>query len=156
MNQEEFILKGFDFTKELVIQLITLSTGILALSISFSEKLIKDYINNKQLMSLLKKAWICYLVSIICGIWTLMAISGTLISIKPHTCLINSNIVIPQSLQIITFLLSTVFIIRLGFKNIETSENIKKKSVNKTKEPPTISIPTTEQSKPPSDLTKEK
>ncbi|MGB8260011.1 MAG: hypothetical protein WCE75_06660 [Terracidiphilus sp.] len=61
---------AFDFASDLAKQLITLSTSIVTVTLLFGEHFPKSV--------WAKAAWVAYLVSTICGVWTLMALTGTL------------------------------------------------------------------------------
>jgi hypothetical protein len=67
--------KSFDFAADLAKQLITLSTGTIALTTVFS----RDFValaKDVKIWALF--AWIAFLISIVFGIWTMMALTGTL------------------------------------------------------------------------------
>lgn len=76
MNIDEGTKKSFDFASDSTKQLLTLSTGILALTITFG----KDVYQGVPAASkdLLMQAWIGYLASILFGILTLFALTSTL------------------------------------------------------------------------------
>jgi hypothetical protein len=104
---EEQLKKSFDFAADLVKQLISLSTGIIALTITFS----KDFLQSGSAPSakdLAMVAWCIFVLSILCGIWALMAMTGTLDQKpggKPVPVTIRGpNIVIPSALQIFFFI----------------------------------------------------
>lgn len=104
---------GFTFAKELATQLITLSTGLLALSIAFTKDILKAIPKGKGL--LLKSAWGVHLASIVFGILTLMALTGTLMPV--HTRAVSAalvfegNVRIPAGCQVLLFLLGTVLLV---------------------------------------------
>ena len=64
----------------------------------------------------LASAWFFYLLSVICGIWVLMALTGTLAPLEPSSDLLTlgENIRRPSGYQIILFLIATVLIIVYG------------------------------------------
>ncbi|MGZ5437551.1 MAG: hypothetical protein ACXWID_19590 [Pyrinomonadaceae bacterium] len=112
-------LAGFSSANELATQLITLATGILALSITF----IKDVLNpNGQIITWpLKTAWIAYLLSVIFGMWTMMAITGSIfraVANPSQPMTYEANIAIPALLQILTFVLATILLIVYGAKMV--------------------------------------
>jgi hypothetical protein len=104
---------GFTFAKEVATQLITLSTGILALSITYH----KDIVKGAPLTSegLLRSAWGAHLVSILGGVWTLMALTGTLMPVDPKTrttpLLFDGNVRIPASLQVVAFFIGVLLLV---------------------------------------------
>jgi hypothetical protein len=69
MNEQS--KKAFDFAADLTKQLITLSTSIVTLTFLFS----KDLLEPRWLPVVI---WILFLLSTVCGLWTLMALTGTL------------------------------------------------------------------------------
>jgi len=94
-------------------QLISLSSGIIALTITFTKDSVHDSKRARRLISI---AWVGYFLSILCGIWELMAITGTLEPIDGHAepSIRGSNVVIPSMAQILTFAVSTLLIIAFG------------------------------------------
>lgn len=103
---EEQVKKAFDFAADLVKQLISLATGIIALTITFS----KDFLQSKSApiaRNFAMVAWSAFVVSIFCGIWALMSLTGTLdqkSGPKPAPVTIRApNIIVPSALQILFF-----------------------------------------------------
>lgn len=109
---------AFDLAGDLAKQLITLSTAVLTLSITFTKDIVKE--PSKGPLHLLKLSWLVYLLSICCGIWTMMALTGTLMPRNsPATgpaLTFGSNVRIPAGLQILAFIVATVLIIIYGVK----------------------------------------
>ena len=66
---------AFEFTSDLSKQLITLSTGILALTITFTRQLVED--PSRRLVRVLKFGWASYFLSIIFGIMNSIILSST-------------------------------------------------------------------------------
>ena len=111
---------AFEFASDLSKQLITLSTGILALTITFT----KDTMGVAgKPIRLLLFSWVSYLVSIFFGIWSLMALTGSLAPlavIDPNAVpVIDFNVRLPSALQIISFIFSTALIIRFGWISLK-------------------------------------
>jgi len=73
---EENQKKAFDFAADTTKQLIGISTGIIALMVTFSKDIVGDPANSPK--TLLAWTWGLFIVSIIFGILTLMALTGTL------------------------------------------------------------------------------
>ena len=99
-------------------QLITLSSGIVALTITFTKDVVHDSKRARRLISI---AWIGYFASILCGIWELMAITGSLepvAGLHPEASIRGSNVVIPSMAQILTFAVSTLLIIAFGIHSL--------------------------------------
>jgi hypothetical protein len=82
MNEQS--KKAFDFAADLTKQLITLSTSIVTLTLLFS----KDLLGPKWLAVLI---WTLFLLSTVCGLWTLMALTGTLAPAPTASPLSNSH-----------------------------------------------------------------
>lgn len=110
---EDLRKKAFDFASETVKQLITLSTALIALSITFRGNF--DKAGNEMLLLI---CWICFFISVLCGIWTLMALTGTLEKCteesedKIKLSIYGLNVKRPSGMQILFFLLGLLF---LGF-----------------------------------------
>jgi hypothetical protein len=116
------LIDGYKAGNELVKQLITLATGILALSITFTKDVLK--LIPKATLSL-KVAWLLYLLSIICGIWAMMAFTGMIVgvAIDGLTDTVKNDrygsSVVPLSAQILSFVIATASLIRFGFKSLK-------------------------------------
>lgn len=113
MTSEERIQKAFDFSADLTKQLITLATGIIALTITFS----KDFLlrPNAAPRWIACLAWCFFLVSIAAGILALSALTGNLDAkdkTKPLT-IYAPNVLVFSLSQFVTFgiglLLTIVF-----------------------------------------------
>jgi len=132
MNADDREKKAFDFTADLTKQLITLSTGIVTLTLLLS----KDLGGPKLLAAF---AWSCFLISTLCGLWALMALTGTLApltststpkenqgppkadsNIENASLTIGSNVRTPSTLQIgafgVAILLTLVFVFTVTLK----------------------------------------
>lgn len=77
MNLEETQKKAFDFAVDLTKQLITLSTAIITLTVTFSKDIIGGIVNSTN-RYLLLFSWIFFIISILLGLLTLMALTGNL------------------------------------------------------------------------------
>ena len=108
---------AFNFASDLAKQLIVLSTGILALTISFTKDLVKNI--PEQKLWTIKAAWITYFVSILCGVWTMSALTGQLApSARMGTGIpleIGWNIRFPAAIQSLSFLAATFLVILYPF-----------------------------------------
>lgn len=109
MIMQEYQKKAFDFAADFTKQLITLSTSIVTVSLLF-----EDHFPRQS--SLAAWALTFYLISSVCGLWTLMALTGTLAPLKapPIDFDIRFNVRFPSTLQIATFaialLLTIIFV----------------------------------------------
>jgi hypothetical protein len=97
----------FDFARETIVQLITLSTGVIGVSATFA----KDFRNGRGAGALFV-SWIALLVSIVFGVWALMALTGTLAR-EPVTsdAIYMGNITFPAMAQTVTFLVGIAALI---------------------------------------------
>jgi hypothetical protein len=106
---EPEIDKAFDFAAESAKQLIGLSTGVIALTISFAHDLLVHVPGGA--VSVLMLSWLAYLLSLFSGVWTLLALTGTLepgkqtAAVKPS--IRGTNVTVPSGLQILLFMLAT-------------------------------------------------
>jgi hypothetical protein len=104
---------GFNFAKDLAVQLITLSTGLLALSATFTKEILKTISKSREM--LLRISWIVHVIAIVGGVWTLMALTGTLMPAAPKApgtpFQFGSNVRVPAGLQVILFLLGTILLL---------------------------------------------
>ena len=108
---------GLDRAYETTKQVITLSTGIIALTVTFAKEF-KVSAADLTVPFSLKISWLLYCASVIFGVWTLMAITGTLDELDRGGAELNrgrKNIKIPAGLMIITFVGGIVTTIWSGF-----------------------------------------
>lgn len=111
----EIAKMGIQSAQALAQQLITLSTGILALTITFTKDIVKVAPNSP--MWILKLAWVSYLLCICFGIWALSALTGTLAPSSPGiapSLTIGFNSRFPAGLQVIAFIIGVILIIIYG------------------------------------------
>ena len=109
---------AFEFARDATKQLITLATGIIALEITFSKDFVRTLNECVRVYALL--SWLAFLLSVLFGAMTLLALTGTLepkdksvpVSIR------GSNVVIPSILQIILFLTGLALTVLFGVKAI--------------------------------------
>ncbi len=138
---EPRVQKAFDFACDSTKQLIALSTGIVALTVTFS----KDILGGVEVFprNLLIAAWIVYLFSIVCGVWTLFALTGSLEPVGsleklPDASIRGRNVTLPSIIQIVTFLLATALVVVFGIWTAGLGEEAKPVGKN---EPPRIMAP---------------
>lgn len=103
---------AFQFASDLSKQLLTLSTGILALTLTFT----KDVLRDRSPSSLLRWTWTGYVLTIVFGIWHLMALTGQLAptstSGSPAAPVgIDAGARLPAALQILAFVTATIGLI---------------------------------------------
>lgn len=107
--------KSFEFAQDLTKQLITLATGIIALEITFSKDLIHKIPACARSYVLL--SWLAFLLSIVFGLITLMALTGNLTRLEKGlpASIMRNNVTRPSKLQIGFFLLGLAFTICYGY-----------------------------------------
>lgn len=105
--------KAFDFAGDLTKQLITLSTGVIALTVSFLKDA-TDGVSNVAHV-LLAAAWGFYLLSIVFGVGTLMGLTGNLGKHgEGEASIYSKNIRVFSGLQIGCFLVAIALTITFG------------------------------------------
>lgn len=114
-------IKAFEFAQDTVKQLITLSTAIISLTVTFSKDIISS--PNADQQSLLLSSWIMFLLSILFGVCTLCTLAGSLES-SPNPRIYQGNIRIPSILQILCFLIALILTIWFGIIPLEGAANI--------------------------------
>ena len=105
---------SFEFAQHLTIQLITVSSGLIVLGVTFFEKIQPDAMP-KYAEWFLIVAWMSLGISILGGFWSFMAQTGTLS--KPNEenpNLYGPNIILPASIQVIAFVGGIVSTILYG------------------------------------------
>ena len=95
--------------------LIVLTSGILALTITFRKDLAGTSTSSKS-ERWLKTSWVTYLASIVAGIITMMGLIGPLNPRpeNPQSFLFGPSIVVPQMLQLVSFATGTAFFVLYG------------------------------------------
>lgn len=123
--------QAFEFARDTTKQLITLSTGIIALTITFS----KDVIGNPSPFhrNLLVLSWLSFLLSVVLGVWTLLALTGTLEpqetkatktkleeneNLTGEPSIRGGNVTLPSLFQIVTFLIGLGFTVWFGIEGL--------------------------------------
>lgn len=112
--------KAFDFAQDTTKQIVTLSSGIIAITLTFLNGKLKSYPTPTRMW--LEVGWALYLVSILFGVVTLMALSGNLErpnepgEKEKQPSIYRGNIRGPSILQMLLFLLATIATLVFGFK----------------------------------------
>lgn len=107
--------KAFDFAQEVSNQLITLATGIIAITITFLSDILKEKAVSDCDKQYLVLGWIILSISVAFGVLTLMALTGTLAK-KDNPSIYERSVVINSIIQIITFFLGLGLIIYFASK----------------------------------------
>jgi hypothetical protein len=106
---------AFSLAFDLAKQLITIATGILALTVTFR----KDIAGGaNKVEKWLKIAWVAYLLSVLSGIWTMMALTGSLMPTPPQApvLIFEENVRRPAAAQVLFFLAATLSLILYGIR----------------------------------------
>jgi hypothetical protein len=97
-------------------QLITLATALLALEITFG----KDFIGKFDATSkvLVGTSWVLLLFSVVAGIWTLLALTGSLggTARPTATSIFGANVRIPAVVQILFFVSGLILTVWFGIR----------------------------------------
>lgn len=106
--------KAFDFAQESVKQLIGLATGLIALSITFSKDFVTTVPAGARTVALC--SWAAFLASVLCGLWALLALTGTLeADASVPVSIRGKNVTIPATLQIGLFVVGLSLTVCFGF-----------------------------------------
>jgi hypothetical protein len=98
--------KAFDFAQDCAKQMLTLATGIIAVTITLFNSFAAHAPGGAKIF--LSISWIMYLISAAFGVWTLLALTGTLARPAPDpeaSSIYGSNIRSPAIIQLAFFLL---------------------------------------------------
>jgi uncharacterized membrane protein YbjE (DUF340 family) len=112
--------KAFEFASEVSKQVLALASGIIALTITFS----KDFVAgvSPEARKILALAWVFYIVSILFGILTLMALTASLgpDNKGKEPSVYSRNVRIPAAVQVLSFFLGLCLTVAFGFAAINT------------------------------------
>ena len=106
--------KAFDIATEAVKQVITLSTGVLALTITFSKDLLPSTTSHDTKL-ILVAAWVFYLLAIVSGVATLQLITGE-ISTEDSPSVGRFAVRFPAIAMIVFFWFGIVFSLVYGYQ----------------------------------------
>ncbi len=123
---EDQLRLAFEFASDLAKQLITLATGVLALSITFVKEILQrqSLLDNPGRLRTLGAAWIMMFLSIFFGIWTLSALTGSLAPISGSTApSLEGNSRFPAGGQVISFLLGIGLLIWFGISSLRKRQD---------------------------------
>jgi hypothetical protein len=97
-------------------QLITLATGVLALEITFAKDIIGAL--DSFARHLIGLSWVLLLLSVIAGVWTLLALTGSLAKESALTpdSIFGRNVRIPAMLQVLLFLGGLILTVWFGIR----------------------------------------
>ena len=104
-------LKPFDFASDTSKQLIALATGVTAVTVSFAKDVLGGVTDWPR--TVLGIAWGVYLISVISGIVTIMALTGQLTTGAPS--IYSKAVTVPAITQCLAFLAATILIVVAGW-----------------------------------------
>jgi hypothetical protein len=102
------------FASSSVNQVITLSAGILGFSITLITS--KTSSVNHTYVDLLEASWAAFLFSIVCGVWSLSAITGLVASKKVSSKSLWLRV--PWGLELVAFIAGLVTFAIFGFNSV--------------------------------------
>ena len=100
---------------DLADKISAVSAAVLTLSITFLKEVVRT--PDKKDRNLITAAWIGFLLTIVAGIMTRMAITGSLLKTIPLVK-IEENVSRPATVQIGLFMVSTILFILLGRRGL--------------------------------------
>lgn len=103
--------KAFDFAQETTKQLISLSTGTVALTITFGQDFFSQVPPSAKVWAV--ASWVGFLLAVVFGVWALMAMTGSLDGKgrEREPSVYDRNIMIPVTLQVFSFLAAVVLVV---------------------------------------------
>lgn len=115
---DEHAKYAFTSATDICKQFITLATGVLALEVTFLKDIATKATNGD--VWLLESSWVLLAISILFGLWTLMALTGTAAQPNPPQAksVYGANIRLPMFLQTLSFLLGMVLSMAFGMVSI--------------------------------------
>ncbi|MFI5982046.1 hypothetical protein ACIBEA_14325 [Streptomyces sp. NPDC051555] len=110
----------YGLAKDSIAAVITLSSGILAISLTFSKNWAGDAVSNHK--DLLVVSWLLFLASIIFGVGSLLALAGLSHVGKG---IYQKSLRIPWALQLLLFLAGLVIFVIFGIGVINNPSSIR-------------------------------
>lgn len=107
---------SFTFAKDAITQLITLSTGVIGVSVTFAKDINSGTGITASDRTLLRASWIVLLISIVFGVWALLALTGTAATSSAPDAIYGLNVTFPTLVQIGAFLIGIGLLIRHASK----------------------------------------
>jgi len=108
---DDKVRASFDWLADTCKQLLTLATAIIVLTVTFTHDLVGN-VSGFGAFALVT-AWFFYLVSVVGGVWLMLAATGSLAR-SPQPDIYASNIRLPASIQVIGFALGVLATVIFG------------------------------------------
>ena len=127
----------FDFAADACKQILTFSTSILALTVTFAKD---TFLKDRQTVPWsLRVSWVLYLASIFGGIWTLLALTGELAKqAGDQPSIWQPNVVTPAIVLVMSFFFGLVFTVLAGWRALPGSDAPPDSTETK---PPPVELP---------------
>jgi len=106
---------GIDLAAELSRQIITLSSAIIAFTITFTTPLLSRAHRTQRRMLL--SSWMSYFLAIISALWHLSALTGSLLEGDTASVIDIRSAMLPALLQIVSFLVGTALLVLFAARN---------------------------------------
>lgn len=111
--------QSFDFAADATKQIITLSTAVIGLTVTF----LKDILQTPTSYGwTLKAAWFLYALAATAGLWHLLGLAGSLGNKDKvpdaKLSIYSQNASFPMFLQLVCFVLAVVFTIAFGWQRL--------------------------------------
>ena len=119
IDMDEQTKAAFTSASDTSKQLITLATGLLALEITFAKEIVVKLDTNSKCY--VGVSWVLLLLSVMAGVWTLLALTGSLsqASAPTPTSISGTNVRIPAILQILLFLGGLILTVLFGIQIVQ-------------------------------------
>jgi hypothetical protein len=108
--------KQLDFAKDAVTQVLTLSTAIVAISLTFSHNWVAD--TPEANTAWLKASWIALLAAIVMGLWALLALTG--LAYSGRASVFTRSFRIPWALELLSFPAALSFLLVFGWQTVNS------------------------------------
>jgi hypothetical protein len=114
---DDRIKTAFASAQEATKQILLLATGVTTLTITFFDKFATSA--NDWSRGLMAVAWVLYLISVGGGVWTLLALTGSLeptgaASSWPAASIRSRNVVVPAAIQALGFFIGMLITVIAG------------------------------------------
>lgn len=108
--------KAFDYAQEVVKQLITLATAIIALTITFGTDVFENLAGQSVALRLVRLSWAAFILSVPIGVFALMKLTGELNKSAPR--IMDSGVRLFAGAQIVLFLVGLALTLAYGIESL--------------------------------------
>ena len=103
----------FEAARDSTKQFLTLSTGIIALTVTFGGNFLSTAHTFYRLAAIF--AWLSFFLSVFFGLWTLLSLTGTASKEDSQVSIWSGNVRIPALGQVLTFLIGLFLTVIFGY-----------------------------------------